>query len=206
MSAMRSLLGVLLAAQLAASPARAGELVEPVAGTPAPSPAPAPAPAYHLPASDDVKVDIDANFPSVGLESNEVGAPRCLAPCGKSFSRDGYYRIKGEGLIPSAVFQLPARANQVTLDVQAGTKSQETVGAAMGIGGLALTGVAIGYALDVVVINIDGPPATTTQRGIIFGGIVGGLAVSVVGVLLYLTAGTRVRGKGAPLRFGPFAP
>ncbi len=203
---MRSLLGALLAAQLVAAPAFAQEtVVEPIEASPPPPP-PAPSPAYRLPESDDVKVHIDANFPDAGLEPAEPGAQRCLAPCDKSFPRDGAYRITGDGLIPSDRFQLPARPNQVTLDVQASMKAQETTGEVMGIGGLVVMGLTVLYALEVVAANIDGPPATPTQRGIMVGGVVGGLAVSAFGALLYITAGTHVRSKGAPLRYGSPSP
>jgi hypothetical protein len=192
---MRSLLGALLAAQLASAPAFAQEtLVEPVE-TPR---------AYRLSTSNDVKVHLDANFRDAGIEPAEFGAARCLAPCDRSFPRDGAYRITGDGLIPSEVFRLPARPNEVTLDVQASMKAQETTGAVMGVGGLVLTGLGIVYGLDILIPGtVGGSAPTRTQEGVAIGGFVGGLALTAVGALLYLTAGTRVRSTGVPLPAGP---
>jgi hypothetical protein len=173
---MRSVLGVVLAAQLFAAPAYAG---------------------------DNVKVHLDSNFGAAGIEPVDLGAARCLAPCDQPFPREGMYRITGEGLIPSDAFYLPARSNEVTLDVDAGMQAQKTTGAVMGIGGIILSCLGVGYSLASLASRIDGPPASTTERAITIGTIFGGLASTAVGTLLYFTAGTRVRVKHPPLRVAP---
>ena len=150
--------------------------------------------------ADDVTVHLDSKFGAAGLEPAELGAARCLAPCDKPFPRDGVYRITGDGLIPSDAFRLPARANALTLDVDAGMTSQKTAGAVIGIGGVIVGSLGALYSTLLAVEAVDGPPVRGTQKDISIGASVGGLAAMAVGALLYFTAGTRVRAKGAPLR------
>jgi hypothetical protein len=168
--------GVLLAAQLGAGPAFAQE------------------------AGAEVKVHIDTKSQSAGLEAASFGAPRCLAPCDRAFPRDGVYRISGDGLVPSDVFQLPAGRSEVMLDVDAGMRSQKTAGAVIAISGLVVGSLGALYSTLLALESIEGPPPAGLQKDLSVGAAVGGVASTAIGALLYFTAGTHVRSKDGPLR------
>ncbi len=178
---MRMVWGMVLSAQLFAAPAFAQEAgVSPPQTLPTPPPAQTLPHPYRLPAADDVTVHIESNFEAAGLEPAELGAARCLAPCDKPFPRDGVYRITGDGLIPMT--------------------AHRTAGAVIGIGGIIVGSLGALYSTLLAVEAVDGPPVRGTQKDISIGASVGGVAAMAVGALLYFTAGTRVRAKGAPLR------
>jgi hypothetical protein len=204
---MRSVLGVLLAAQIGAAPAFAEEaqeiVVEPLDAPPPAQPAPAQAEYPGPPAPrDDVLVDIHTGDAAAGLEPAQFGAGRCLAPCQKPFPRDGYYRITGEGIVESKAFQLPASGRQVTLNVNTGSKTVETTGAVLGVGGFVVIGGVALYSLKEALGNIDTPVSKTTQEVTAYG-MLAGLGIVVLGGILYFRSYTSVRSKGGALRFGP---
>ncbi|HVV49411.1 MAG TPA: hypothetical protein VHO06_07125 [Polyangia bacterium] len=197
---MKAAFAVILAFATAAAPVFANEIVvEPIdTPPPAPSARPLPPPAAKASRPDEVVVELHANLREAGLEAAGGGGERCLAPCKKAFPRGGFYRIAGDGLVPSKAFELPDGASHVTLEVQASRSALQTTGLVVVAGGLAGELFAWGYLISHY--QIDAPASTTTKDVFTYGSV-GGLGLMALGTVLFLAAQTRVRSLGAPLDF-----
>jgi hypothetical protein len=84
-------------------------------------------------------------------------SPICLAPCDRALDARALYRIAGEGVTPSAAFQIPATPNGLTLDVHAGSRPARAAGFGLGLAGLA--GVLFGVTMFAAAAATE-PPTT----------------------------------------------
>jgi len=108
----RSWLGAVLVAQLVSARVFAqAQWDSPGVATPPP------------PADDGVWVELLANDGAARIErvDGDVAYPVCGAPCRQRLPRSGVYRIGGEGIRPSASFELTQAPGAVRLDVQTGS-------------------------------------------------------------------------------------
>ena len=96
------------------------------------------------PADDGVWVELRASDGAARIErvDSDVVYPVCAAPCRQRLSRSGVYRIGGEGVRPSASFELTQAPGAVTLDVQTGSAARQNLATALFIAGGA--GVVVG--------------------------------------------------------------
>jgi hypothetical protein len=96
------------------------------------------------PADDGVWVELRASDGAARIErvDNDVVYPVCAAPCRQRLPRSGIYRIGGEGVRPSASFELTQAPAAVTLNVQTGSAARQNLATALFIAGGA--GIVVG--------------------------------------------------------------
>jgi hypothetical protein len=86
--------------------------------------------------SAKVSVRFDADDPRAALEKFVgIWRPVCLSPCEGELSRDGSYRIGGDGIRPSEPFGLPEGTAKVKVRASVGTDGRGVGGGFLAIGG-----------------------------------------------------------------------
>jgi hypothetical protein len=186
MSHWRSWLGAVLVAQLVSAPV--------LAQAPGDWPGAAPPPP---PADDGVWVELRASDGAARIErvDSDVVYPVCAAPCRQRLSRSGVYRIGGEGVRPSASFELTQAPGAVTLDVQTGSAARQNLATALFIAGGA--GVVVGgFVLFASRLGDVRPAdnAPSNSRTTTVGGVVAlsGLVLGLIGLGVSYYASTHV--------------
>ena len=121
--------------------------------------------------------------------------PVCAAPCRQRLPRSGVYRIGGEGVRPSASFELTQAPGAVTLDVQTGSASRQNLATALFIAGGA--GVIVGgFVLFASRLGDVRPAdnAPSNSRITTVGGVVAlsGLVLGLIGLGVSHYASTHV--------------
>ena len=197
MTRWRSWLGALLVAQLVSAPVYAqwdgtGAAPQDWTGsaprdwTGAAPPAP--------PADDGVWVELHSHGAPVRIERvfGDAAIPVCTAPCRQKVPRSGIYRIGGEGVVPSANFDLTQEQWGVTLEARPASSMRRAAGLTLAIAGLAmlLTSSAIEGQGDGAAL--DETPVSHREQVAAGFLLVSGLAAGVVGLVLMLTSNTRV--------------
>ena len=181
----RSWLGAVLVAQLVSAPVFA----QAPWGWPGAAPPPPPI-------DDGVWVELRSTA-RVWVERVEPEGvyPVCAAPCRQTLSRTAVYRIGGEGVKPSANFELTAESSAVTLDVQAGSAARQNVASALFIAGGAAVVVG-GFVLFASRLGDVRPAdnAPSTSRATTVGGAVAlsGLVLGLIGLGVSYYASTHV--------------
>ncbi|MCA9633718.1 MAG: hypothetical protein KC766_38970 [Myxococcales bacterium] len=104
----------------------------------------------NAPAEAGSYVEIQTQEPNVSLSQFSEGRDPpwravCLAPCGQAVDPSARYRIAGRGIMKSDPFEIPA-GRRVRLNVDAGTRSNNTLGWVLLVGG----GVAMGPGLSLL--------------------------------------------------------
>lgn len=185
MSHWRSWLGAVLVAQLVSAPVFA----QAQWGWPAAAPPP--------PVDYGVWVELRASDRAARIErvDGDVVSPVCAAPCRERLPRNGVYRIGGEGITPSASFDLTQAPGAMTLDVQTGSAARQNLATALFIAGGA--GMVVGgFVLFASRLGDVSPPdnAPSSSRVTTVGGVVAlsGVVLGLIGLGVSHYASTRV--------------
>jgi len=128
----------------------------------------------------------------------------CAAPCGESLPREGVYQIAGDGVVPTAKFTLPKDEPNLQLHVRAGSEGLHTTGIVLVLGGMTTLVAGSGYFFySVATTPLDTPGNPRPLE--VAAGLVGvGALVAGVGLLLTLTAKTKVTtSRGSTFSRGP---
>jgi hypothetical protein len=141
----------------------------------------------------------------------EVWEPVCRAPCAVQVDHNGYYAIRGNGIVPSRPFNLPA-SGTVRLDVKAGHLGPRAGGLIMmslglgaALGGAVMMATSQTFApqgpMDPAFATIDQMERQTAQTMLIAGGVMVGVGVplAVGGIVLMVKSRTHVTIDGEQL-------
>jgi len=149
-----------------------------------------------------ITVDLRADNNNVGISRTFGGQtiPICSAPCRRTLDRNQTYVIEGPGVRPTSQFILPDDRDQVTLTVEAGSRSRFATGVALLVGGgatayigliLAEMGLASSALSSIDSNNSqDNRGNTLTTVGLVMVGV--GLPAMVYGIYTAVTTHTTV--------------
>ena len=156
-------------------------------------------PTAHAQGSAGVTLHVETPY-VVGLEHRadptQAWERVCVSPCDVEAPADGEYRIRGQGVTPSAPFALRAQGNSVLIQVSPGIKNKERTGWFIVGGGAAA--VVVGAVVDAVgtgegmVAGQGGPgdPGNTSSTKVNF--YLAGTALIVAGVAAAFFGGSLV--------------
>ena len=184
-------LGVLLAAQLVSAPVYA-QWDWTGGGGPRDWTGAAPPPP---PVDDGVWVTLHSHGRPVQIERvvGEASYPVCTAPCRQKLPRNAIYRIGGEGVVPSANFDLTQEQwGGVSLDVHPASSASRNVGLVLGLGGV--IALFVGGELQQQSDSATYPASSPSHQEQVASAILlgSGLLVGLVGLGFLLTSNTHV--------------
>ena len=141
--------------------------------------------------ADDPKTRIYRIAPATG-----VATPVCRAPCRKMLDRDATYVIDGEGIATTSAFTLPDDADEILLEVEAGSSTKRWVGGAMEVaGGASIVGglyVLLTSGMGGVRPQSGEPDPRASDARFAYVAMVAGFIPLVVGQILLHTGRTSV--------------